>query len=81
MRADSKKNMALIKWTGNPSTARIVSTFTRTFATTEEHKMQGFGKQTYGIHPETTYITLLENTGKKSNRILIICTAYSGKRH
>jgi len=49
--------------TGNPSTARIVSTFTRTFAAAEEHKMQGFGKQSYVIHPETTHITLVENTG------------------
>ena len=50
--------------TGNRSTAPIVSTFTRTFAAAEEHKMQGFGKQSYGIHPETTYTTIVENTGK-----------------
>jgi len=35
------------------------------FAATEEHKMEGFGKQSFGIQPETTnvYITPAENTG------------------
>jgi hypothetical protein len=41
--------------------------------------MQGCGKQSYGIHPEITYITLVENTGKHNNGILIIYTAYSGE--